>query len=507
MLFNKRFKIGVFVFVIILFAVSVYMGLYRENNYCMGLPVVSESVLNSYIENLNYDITNINYNGEDVAVDINSKTIYISQPKSALDHSHTLIGEFKSNDFNYRLCLLNDDNIKNISDSVSNGRPLTLIIINGNSYCRVNVIISTLPIISLSGEESGEYSSKGKPVYSGDMIMIAGMNPATDSADTSLYSAKWHIRGASSAEGEKKPWKLSLKSLSGNNLDANLLGMGEDDDWILNPMNLDDTKLREKISMDLWNQYIIDSKDENKMSTGEYVEVIMNGEYQGLYLLQRRVDAKYLNINKKTDIIFKGLPIWQTTDIYAGYEIVYSPFDYTESYEILNNALNNESGNGMVLNNFINTNLFLKFLSAYDNVGYKNMFYVLRANGDGYDLFLVPWDTDMSMGLAYADGFVCRHEATMRDYLDRMEYDKMKILYPELDTMMRDRWIELQDNVFEEGVLEDIIETNIQRITENAAYIRDNERWGLYYGDLDTMDSLSNWCRERVEKMSEYYTQ
>ena len=49
-----------------------------------------------------------------------------------------------------------------------------------------------------------------------------------------------------------------------------MVGLGSDDDWILYPMILDDTKLKEQLFIQLWNRWA-DQVDWNvPMSKGEY---------------------------------------------------------------------------------------------------------------------------------------------------------------------------------------------------------------------------------------------
>lgn len=506
MISNKRVKSYILIFLVFIFVVSICVGLYYDSNCCMGILCISEKQLSSCTEDMQIDISDITYNGECVAVDTDTRSIYISQSQDSLEHSSTLLGNLESENSNHNLFFLRDENLSNIKETVVNGRPLTLIVREKDSFCRVNVIISTLPIVSINGDFYGEVSSKGLPVYSGEMTLFAGLNPGTGNADIENCSVEWHLRGATTSKLEKKPWKLSLKDKKGENLDADFLGMGEDDDWILNPMNMDDTKLREKTAMDLWNRCVKHPQDDYMMSSAQYVEVVMNGDYQGLYLLQRRIDAKYLEIDKKNDLMFKGFPTWSPASIYEGYEIVYSPFDYAESYERLEEVLSNQNGNVFSIDNYVNVNLLLQFLTAYDNVGYKNMFYVLQKSEAGYEMYLVPWDTDLSMGIIYDAGFVYDYETSMQAFPIRIDYEKMKELYPDLDTRIAQRWYELRDSVFAPGTqLEHILEENKQCILESGAFERDNQRWGFYYGGEDTIEKLFQWCEERVEKMDEYY--
>ena len=55
------------------------------------------------------------------------------------------------------------------------------------------------------------------------------------------------------------------------------LGLEADDDWILNSLVIDDTRLREKTVMDLWNNGAANEEYNYKMSTGKYVELINDG--------------------------------------------------------------------------------------------------------------------------------------------------------------------------------------------------------------------------------------
>ena len=46
--------------------------------------------------------------------------------------------------------------------------------------------------------------------------------------------------------------------------------------------------------------------------------------------------------------------------------------------------------------------IYLQLLYGEDNI-YKNMFFAFKKESDGYRLYLVPWDTDLSWGNIYKD--------------------------------------------------------------------------------------------------------
>lgn len=508
MISNKRVKIYIISFCLCLLLVFVLGGLYYEVNSCLGVQIISEERLESYTEDLDCDITALTYNGERVAADIATNTIYISQSQVSLEHFSNLLGTLKSKNSGQALYIVKNAQLDNLKETVSSGVPLSCIVRDGKSYCRVNVVLTTLPVISLNGDFYGEMHENGYPIYGGSMTFFDVSDPDSSYVNIKTNLAEWHVRGGSSRHLDKKPWKLNLKDRAGIKDNADLLGLGEDDDWILNPMSLDDTKLREKSVIDLWNNDIMTDANDYRMSAAEYVEVIMDGRYQGLYLLQRRIDEKYLRVDKETDIVFKGCDTWTPTNIYEGYEIVHSPYDAEATYQILGGMVNGTVGNQIVIDNFVNVQILIHFFSATDNVGYKNMYYVLKKTDEGYQMHLVPWDMDLTMGVVWKDGYSYDYEMGMSLLTNRIEYREIQALYPELHTMLANRWEELRDTVFASGTqLQQTLEANQQYVIESGAFERDSQRWGFYHDGKDTTDELFRWCEERVQKMDEYYSQ
>ena len=76
------------------------------------------------------------------------------------------------------------------------------------------------------------------------------------------------------------------------------------------------------MAMDLWNTYLAQEEYNYKMSQGKYAEVVCNGQYCGLYLLQRRIDRKYLELDENQFLAkgikaADGLPLEEYFDISA----------------------------------------------------------------------------------------------------------------------------------------------------------------------------------------------
>ena len=104
-------------------------------------------------------------------------------------------------------------------------------------------------------------------------------------------NASWHA-------GDKKPYKLKLKEKT------DLFGMGANKHWVLiNPTNADHTFMKNKLLYD-WAEKI----GSNYAPQSVFVDVVMNGEYVGHYLLcehvrvgKTRVDIKDIDEAKPDD--------------------------------------------------------------------------------------------------------------------------------------------------------------------------------------------------------------
>jgi len=94
------------------------------------------------------------------------------------------------------------------------------------------------------------------------------------------------IRGSSSQVTLKKQYGFStLKADNVTNNNVSLLGMPEENDWILNGMVFDPALMRDYLCFNLSRQI------GEYASRTAYCELIINGQYQGLYLLQEKIKA------------------------------------------------------------------------------------------------------------------------------------------------------------------------------------------------------------------------
>jgi len=128
------------------------------------------------------------------------------------------------------------------------------------------------------------------PYVTGKISVInnaSNKNCISDKPETSSFM-RIKYRGNSSIVFDKHQYRINLTDKEGNNNSENILGMGEETDWILNISMMDESLLRN------YMVYSICSKFMDYTPDVRFCEVIVkNGEqfeYEGLYLMMEVVE-------------------------------------------------------------------------------------------------------------------------------------------------------------------------------------------------------------------------
>lgn len=105
------------------------------------------------------------------------------------------------------------------------------------------------------------------------------------------------IRGSTSQVLPKKPYSLTtLEADNESNNNVEIFGMPEENDWVLNAGAFEPTLIRD------WLSYDLSRAMGNYAARGHYCEVVVNGDYQGVYVFMEKikVDSDRVNILKMT---------------------------------------------------------------------------------------------------------------------------------------------------------------------------------------------------------------
>ena len=269
-------------------------------------------------------------------------------------------------------------------------------------------------------------------------------------------------------------------------------------------MNMEDLKIREKMTMDMWEEMRTSNGYGVKMSDGEYVEAVINGKYSGLYLLQRRIDKKYLDI---TDgILLKG-PRMHVDITAENLEIVSSPLSAEDTQLFLEKNFDGRYISHINIDNFADISIFMQLGVMCDNQDSKNICFLLNNADEDYILDMILWDTDMSYGVLWTTHIDLEYDVYLNSMVYRCEYDQLKEIYPQLDSIIAQRWFEYRKDILEKDKLLAQIEKYHSTITENGAYNRDTDLWGKTYGDEDNIGLFCDYLTRRIDVLDAYYKQ
>jgi hypothetical protein len=155
---------------------------------------------------------------------------------------------------------------------------------------------SNLPIVIIqSGGLNLDSAFTDKIVWMG---IIENANSARnylgDSCNNYNGNIAINLHGSSSLNYPKKSWKLSLLNNQLQNTNLSILGMPPENDWILDATYFDKSLLRNSLTYNLHRQM------GHYSPRSRYVEVVINGDYRGIYCLTEKIkrDAYRVNVSK-----------------------------------------------------------------------------------------------------------------------------------------------------------------------------------------------------------------
>ena len=155
---------------------------------------------------------------------------------------------------------------------------------------------SNLPIVIITTKPGEKIVDE--PKITADMKIISNVqgrrNYVSDSGNVYTGKIGIEIRGAYSASLPQKPYGFETRDSLGVKKNVMILGMPSENDWVLLANYNDKTFLRNVLANDIFR------KMGNYAPRNRYCEVIVNNEYQGIYLLGEKIkqDDGRVNIAK-----------------------------------------------------------------------------------------------------------------------------------------------------------------------------------------------------------------
>lgn len=159
----------------------------------------------------------------------------------------------------------------------------------------VNFTSSNLPIVVIN---THGLTIPDEPKITADMGVIYNgpnqRNFLTDPFNHYYNKIGIEVRGSSSQMFPKKQYGVETRDAQGNDLDVALLGLPEESDWVLSASYSDKTLMRNVLAYQLANDL------GHYASRTRYCEVVLNGDYQGVYVLMEKIkrDKNRVNVTK-----------------------------------------------------------------------------------------------------------------------------------------------------------------------------------------------------------------
>jgi spore coat protein CotH len=333
--------------------------------------------------------------------------------------------------------------------------------------------------------------------------------PAGTAGHTGAVSGIVRIHGGVSQGYPKKSYGLTLES------SAPWLGMRDSMHWVLNAAFIDRSLMRHKLSYDLYRS-LSSAKEKRYSAESRFVEVHLNGRYNGAYLLMERVDRALLELRRYDSNAPSQACLYKAVDHaanfsqpgHAGYEqrepdievqAYWGPLDEFDRFvSRASEAEFQDPEKGIAsrldLESAIDFHLLVLLTSNLDGIT-KNFIFARDAvmtNGPAPRFFFAPWDYDGTFGRNWDASPV---EATV--WLSNHLFDRLHG-----DAGFRKkfaaRWKQLREREFSVATIHRLMDDNARTLGDAAR--RNTVRWRTLNGPYP--DRLS--FEEDVAQMKEW---
>lgn len=383
-----------------------------------------------------------------------------------------------------------------------------------------------------------------------------------DAPDGSLNNTRVYCqiktRGGTTnrADRHKRNYRFNITDSGGTKRNLSLLGMREDNGWILDAGQVDVFRVRNKVCHEMWLDFSTkpyyfskESGAVNGCHTKE-IELFINNEYRGMYDLMEPLDRKQLALKKykkgNHGLLYKASDYEGTTfyesikdkysnkkDTWSGWEVKYpEPGDDadTTDFKPLKDFIDfvatssdadfkENIAQKMDLPVFEDWVLFIQLLNAPDNVGKNCYWSVYDYAKKGYTKFVLsPWDLDATFGTflnnVVADDDVPQMVAPTHEigYVTNIDKRMSEVFGDEYTKTMNDRYAALRSTTFSYQSLCDRFQNAYEELRFSGAANREQAKWS---GDTDIkghqidweseLSYIKNWISQRLNFVDPKY--
>lgn len=503
----------------------------------MGMAVVDDTSFLNHLEKREMEEnTQIFFENTIIPYEASTNILYVAQNNTQLEWE----GELTSGKDTF-LCTRKDEYWDRKADAIKENHEFPVWLLTEDGYYELSMVVTSLPVISMTTERIEEAEDipyevdPDKKFYGSEtqhygQIRIFNPGVGTTHYEITESNVRYHEKGISSSVYPKDGYSLSLLDDKEDNLNISLLGMRSDNSWKLNALMSDQTKVREKTAAQIWEQIDLANATINEAGPRmEYVEVILDNEYLGLYCLVEPVDEKKLELDAN-DVLYKiidwGAPSdegiqlsiankWRISlparirypDSITDYEAVWYPLrDYLNVF--YRDYWQYGGYQGQIdLGNACDMVIFMMACSASDN-SFKNLYLAADVTSTGeYRMRHIPWDLDLTFGNTHdpeaVNGIRFNDDVTVR-YWDAPISTMIHYEIEGVEAELLNRWMDYRKTILSTNNILQIMEANRNELVNSGVYIREKQRWPEY-GANDDITELTQYQMERMIWLDEYF--
>lgn len=365
----------------------------------------------------------------------------------------------------YHIIILWEDNLPQINISTNGGQPIT----SKTNYLAGNIDI------------------KGQGLFNDfkSAIQIKG-------------------RGNTTWFNPKKPYKFKLESKSG------LLGMAPEKDWILLANYLDETHILNAVAMKMG--HLLNMPFTNHI---EPVEVTINGQYLGLYMLTEQIEVKPNRVNIGNDGILMQMDKnydedWKFKSNYYQLPMMVMFPELTNSTEIdpireqFNQLEKLIAGADFPNNNYLEgiegeslANYFITYmLTDNEEINHPKSTYLYKTKTGKWNMGPI-WDFDWAFAYEGGQVYFNRYDRPLfwASASEGTRFFSRIMSDPKIKSLMKQKWIDFKAHKMNE--LLTFIEDYAFKI--EGAKIRDYKIWRRGSGNFkNDLSNLKLWLQNRA---------
>ncbi len=466
---------------------------------------------------------------------------YISQPMQYGSWSGNLEA------FGGDIYILSDGYEDRLPEAIREGHIFQALFVRGDICQKAGIVLTGMPVAVITTEYSEEreypieeidnYVFNSETRYYGDIVIFqSGSSALPDGNKRGDYKILqrrvcYHERGKTSSIFDKKSYSVKLLNHQGESVGESLLGMKASKNWKMIPMYTDVSKIRDKTSLQIWEE-MAETEDvcNEKSAQMEYCEVILDGSYRGIYGLLLPVDEDALQLGKK-DILYKILdwampePVDVQESIDANYEVAYPirirypkkgnsveslwkpMWDYL-ACKYWNMDL--ETYYDMTYTeNLADYYIFNQVVAGQDNY-LKNTYVVAKPSDNrmGYKMITLPWDLNYTFGDGYTyEGKILytafNPDATVNYVEPVTEQLFRSSLHGEAD-ILKEKWAFYRQDILTEEHIAELMQANMDYMVETGAFERECNTWTEVKNSSD-LSQIKEYVNNRMAYLDEYF--